>query len=343
VHTAAGPRLAVVLVTPDGIEGIVRTLAALRAQTARSQLELILVAPGIAPLDADDPRLEGFVAVQLVEAREMPSTGAAVAAGVRAATAPLVVCAEEHSYPEPDWAANLIEAHEGPWVAVGGGLANANPGTATSWAHLYSDFGPAVLPAPSGEAGELPSHHTSYRRDALLAYGDELDRMLEVEWVLQEDLRARGGRLYRQPDAVSWHLNVSRIGSAFRSEYLGGRSFGANRADLRGWSVARRWLYVAASPLLPAVRLARALRDLRRTNAGLVARVLPVLTLGLIANSAGQALGYALGPGGAARRRLDIELRRHRHVIERDREGLSAVPEGRAPRMIAPPATTPSG
>jgi hypothetical protein len=157
--------------------------------------------------------------------------------------------------------------------------------------------------------------------------------MLEVEWVLQDDLRARGERLFLEPRAVSWHLNVSRLGSALRSEYLGGRSFGGNRAQLRGWSPLRRLLYIAAGPLLPPVRLSRAVSDLRRSNPGRLPGVLPALMIGLVANSIGQVVGYALGRGQAPRRRLSIELRRHRHLSARERALVAATPPTELPRL----------
>ena len=247
------------------------------------------------------------------------TTGEALAAGVLAAEAPVVVCAEEHSYPAPGWAQALIGAHRGPWVAVGGVLENANPDTMLSWAHLFTDFGPAVSPAPAGEARELPGHHTAYKRAALLAYGDRLGRCLEVEWMLQEDLRRAGGRLYLEPRAVSRHLNVSRLASVLRSEFHGGRSFAANRAWISDWSLLHRLALVPAIPLVFAVRVRRVLRDVRRARPSLLPRLLPALSLGLAVNCLGQAVGCSLGHGGAARRRVSIELRRHRHLHPRDR------------------------
>jgi hypothetical protein len=326
-----------VIVTPDGLGEIDRTVRHLAAQTARDQIELVIVAPSLegGKIDGDAPPLDRFQSVRLVEVGPITATGSAFAAGVRAASAPVVACAEEHSFPEPGWAAALIAAHAGPWCAVGGVLRNANPATGTSWSHLYTDFGPAVFPAAAGEAAELPGHHTAYKRDALLAYGPVLDRMLEVEWVLQDDLRARGERLFLEPRAVSWHLNVSRLASQLRSEYQGGRAFGGNRARLRGWSPLRRLLYIGAGPLLPPLRLKRAIRDLRRSNPHLLPGVLPALMSGLVANSIGQVVGYAFGRGHAPRRRISIELRRDRHLTARERAQLAAIPPGEPPRLAA--------
>jgi hypothetical protein len=332
--TGNGAEISVVLVTPAGLDAIRRTVSHLRSQTACDRIELVMV--GRSALRRDElpgGELEGFAGLQLVEAGNFPSTGAAFAAGVRAASAPIVACAEEHSFPEPGWAAALIEAHSGPWAAVGGTLENANPTTWFSWAHLLSDFGPAVAPVEGGEASELPGHHTSYKRDKLLGYGADLEGMLEIEWVLQEDLRAAGGRLLCEPRAVSHHVNASRIGSHLRGELNGGRAFAANRARLRGWSPLRRLIWIAGSPLMPLVRLTRTLPHVRRVRPPSRAGLLSVLAMGLTVNAFGQMLGYALGRGAATKKRMSLELSRHRHLRSDEQEALAAVPLGELPRL----------
>jgi hypothetical protein len=257
------------------------------------------------------------------------STGAAIAAGVQRASAPVVAYAEEHTYPDPGWAEALILAHRQGWTAVGGMVANANPGSLTSWANLFSDFGPWVEPSPARESGALAAHHTAYDRAVLLEYGADLAAMLETEAVLHRDLRGRGRRLYFDPAARSRHVNVSRLLSYVRAEFHGGRLFGAMRARQERWSRARRLLYVAAMPLIPLVRLGRLLPEFRRPGRprALLLRLLPPLCLGLVAHTLGEGTGYSLGAGDAARRRVEFELHRRRHLSDRDRR-LSPSPAG---------------
>ena len=335
------PEMSVVVVSPGGVEGVSRTVHHLRRQTARQRLELVLVDCGGESLTAAGGEIDGFPALRLVDGRGLRSTGEAIAAGIRAASAPLVGCAEEHSFPEPGWAEAIIDAHSGPWAAVAGVLENANPATRTSWAALLSDFGPAVAPAEAGEAAELPGHHTTYKRATLQRYGDRLGRILEVEWVLHDDLRAAGERLFREPRAVSHHLNVSRLGSHLRAEFCGGRAFAANRARFRGWGVPRRLLWTAGSLLMPLVRFARARLDLRRCRPTSRRGVAAVLLLGLTANAAGQMLGYGLGPGRAAERRMANELNRQRYLRRNERVQLAALAPEDLPRLAA--ADAPDG
>src|SRR5262249_35044767 len=93
------------------------------------------------------------------------------AAGVRRASAPIVALAENHSFPEPGWAAALIQAHRAApsRAAVGPELGNANPERAVSWAYLFSYFGRWAEPAAAGIVEVLPGHNPSNKRDILLA------------------------------------------------------------------------------------------------------------------------------------------------------------------------------
>ena len=310
--------LSVVTVTPGGLGAIERTLAALRAQEPIDRMEVVVVGTRKVPDEADS--LTGFGAVRTVSIGEIESLGGAIAAGVRVATGPIVAYAEEHSYPEPGWAEALIKRHRGPWAVVAWSLENANPEGLTSWAHLLTDFGPAVAPVASGERdGPLPWHHVSYKRNHLLACGDRLQEMLETEGLLHQDLLARGERLYLEGAAASRHLNVSRLRSHLKSHYHGGRGFGSARASLDAWGPARRIIYALGFPLTPVVRLRRLLTDVRRvrTQSGRRPGLIPLLALSLAVDALGEAIGYLRGPGRSRRLRLSIELERERYLSSR--------------------------
>ena len=133
------PDLSVVIVT-DALETIGRWLGHVRAQGRLEGLELVVVAPSAARIDAADPQLDGFGAVRIVELERLTSVPEARAAGIQACSAPVVVLAETHSFPDPGWADALVAAHRGPWAAVGPVVRNANPETAISWADLLLDY-----------------------------------------------------------------------------------------------------------------------------------------------------------------------------------------------------------
>ena len=122
------------MVTPGSFEMLRQSLGHLREQTARERLELVLVGPSRDGFETIEPELEGFWGHQVVEACDFRTTGTALARGFRASNGPVVGYVEEHSFPQPGWAEAMIEAHRGPWAAVGVGMMNANPESALSWA-----------------------------------------------------------------------------------------------------------------------------------------------------------------------------------------------------------------
>jgi hypothetical protein len=311
----------VVLITPDHYGAIRKTIGHLRTQTVKNCLELIIVAPVADNLNLNESELQDFCQFHVAEVGSITSTGKPLAEGFRQASAPIVAYVEEHSYPEPGWAEALIRAHSGPWAGVGAVLGNANPGTMTSWANLYTDFGPWVEPAEAVETINLGGHHTAYKRAALMEFGPLLDELLETDLILNSELRARGYKLYLEPAAKSYHMNCSRFTSYVRAEFYGGRLFGAARARYEHWSIFRRLLYICGMPLIPIVRLWRICREIRRSGREreLFPKVLPPLMAGLVAHTLGEVTGYALGSGNAAQQRITLELSRYRHVLKQDR------------------------
>jgi Glycosyl transferase family 2 len=306
------PELSVILGT-DGLEPARETIAHLRAQTARDRVEVVIVTPRGSLDGGADRELDGFHSFRVIDLDPRASVAAARAAGVSAARAPVVAMAETHCFPEPGWAEALIAAHRGPWAAVGPEIANENPGRMSSWANLYVDYAPWVAPAPRGPADDLPGHNSSYKRARLLDYGDELGRLMESESIIHWDLRSRGHRLYVETEAKVRHRNVTRPVAALLEHFHNGRCFGGLRSH--DWSVARRVLYAAASPLIPALRLARIIRCMRTRGRGhLLPGALPMMLASLVVHAAGELTGYAAGAGDAARRMVPYELHRNRYV-----------------------------
>jgi glycosyltransferase involved in cell wall biosynthesis len=312
------PQISVIIVTPDCYQTIRRTIGCVRRQTIRDALEVIIVAPSAACLKDGDGELSELN-YQVVEVGPIRSTAVARAAGIRRASAPIVALAEDHSFPAPNWAETFLERHREAWAAVGPAMCNANPGSALSWSNLAIEYGPWLDPVPSGPADHLPGHNGSYKRDLLLAYGDELGLMLESESVLHWDLRAKGHALYLDSKTRTYHLNYSLIRPTLLLRFLGGRQFGAMRA--RHWSTPRRLLYGIASPLIPLIRLGRVLRGLCR--AGQLFRfspkILALTGMSLVSDAMGEMCGYLFGSNRTAMARLsEMEFHRHRFVRRRD-------------------------
>ena len=315
------PELSVILPTADEYSTIRRTVSALHTQTIRDRIELVIVAP------SDDPHIiqhevAGFAAVTIVNGGPLQTSNIARSTGIRHASAPIVVLAEDHCFPDPDWAAALVEAHRGNFAVVGPVLRNANPRSMTSWANLLLEYYPWLDGAERSEMDDLPGHNSAYRKDLLLAYGDRLEGLFEVEAVIQRDLREKGHRMLLEPAARTNHLNFSRVRSALKLRFHAGRSFAGHRT--MGWSGSKRAGYIFGAPLIPLVRLARILGMVRSssTYSWLFPRVVPMLALYLLVDGFGELIGYVSGPGGAARVLGEIEFKRARFMNAEDRRDL---------------------
>lgn len=314
---SGGPDLSVVVVTHSGFDVVRKAVGHLSTQRARDRIELLVVAPDCEHLGSVGHSLDGFWGHRIVEAGQITTTGRAIEVGFRAASAPLVGYVEEHSYPQPGWAEAVIDAHRGPWAAVGVSIGNANPGSAISWAMLFLDFSPSVELAEPGEVRALPSHHTVYKRDALTGHREPLHRLLEVEAVLQSALLARGDRLYQESAARQLHVNVSRLRSMVTAQFYGGLQYAPLRVREEGFSLARRLAYGAAGPLIALVQLRRILGHVRRAGLTreLIPRMMPALLIGLVAEQLGETVGYlSRSQGRAPEKRLTIELDRASHI-----------------------------
>jgi hypothetical protein len=316
----AGPRLSAILVARDGWEGIARTLGCLARQECRAAIEVVAVTEARARLSPAPDALRELHGWRTVELPAIESWARAASAGVRAASAPVVALLEDHAFPAPGWAKALLASHAEGYAAVGSAIGNANPRTALGWASLIAAYGPWMAPASEGPVTDVPGHNTGYRRDILLELGPRLESLLEREGGLHAELRARGHRFYLQAAARADHQNVSRPLPALALRFHAGRLAAASRAARGGWPAWRRLAHAAAFPLVPLVRLRAALRDVRRAGRSreLFPRVLPALLLLLGAGGLGEGVGYAFGPGGAARRLNEFEFDRPLRVARGD-------------------------
>lgn len=312
------PAMSVIVITPDNFATIAKTVRRLHGQNMRERLEIVIAAPAKSALQLQTAALRDFHSYKVIEIGTMTSTARARAAGVFAASAPVVAFVEDHAFPANGWAEALIDAHRQPWAAVGPAMANANPRTLTSWANLVVEYSQWLDPCTAGVKDHLPGHNGSYKRALLVAYGDALEAMLDAESILQWDLRAKGYELYLEPKARTFHQNFSKGFSWLPLRFNGGRLFAASRA--RDWPWHRRLLYCLASPLIPFVRLGRIGQELRAPGrkTDLLPRILPLLFSSLVLDAAGEMVGYAFGVGDAMRKLSDMEFHRHRYLASVD-------------------------
>ncbi len=297
---ASPPELSAIVVVGELRERAADCLRSLLAQGLGARLEVLMV--DVAPPGA--PPVPGSDAPEVRVLALAPDTTfpRARACAVRAARGAIVAFLEEHTTARPGFGEALLRAHAGPWAGVGPAVVNGNPGVGRSDIAGLLAYGYFYPPCGRAEADFLPGHNSSFKRDALLALGGDLDRLLGADLVLHARLRRRGGRLLVEPGAVLAHRNEVTWSSRACGIFLWYRGYAALRAAEDRWPAARRALYVAATPVLPLYFLTHFTRYVarhRRAHLGLLLRHVPYTLASMLAGAAGQALGLLLGPGAA--------------------------------------------
>jgi hypothetical protein len=306
------PRLSIILAT-DTYETVRGVIERFRRQTARQDLELVVVTGCARDVAAVLAFREEFAALQIVEFAST-DIAAARAQGIRSATAPIVFIAETHSYAHPTMAEALIGAFDDRWAAVVPALGNANPKGVLSWAAFICDYGIWVT-RPAGEIPQAPPHNAAYRRSMLLELQDGLGPALALGGDLPGWMQARNYRTYFEPAARIDHVNVTRFRDWADERFVSGMAIASNR--LPHWSLARRLAYVAGSILIPAVLVWRVLPGLRQAArlTRLPAATVPAIVAGAILRAAGEFCAYVGAPAqNAHRQMLEYEMHKLAHL-----------------------------
>lgn len=293
-----GPLLSVVVASVNGWDVLGPTLRALDAQEGRDRIQVIVVdAVG----GATRERIRGQrPAVELVEVDDRLSIPRLRHLGVWRARGRVVAIIEDHAEVAPGWAKALLEAHEGPWGAVGGAVENGRGGL-VNWAAFFCEYMPYMAPVADGPAADLPGNNIAYKRPHLLKHAHVLDEGRWESWI-NDRLRADGVPLASTNAAVVRHIKPFRLGHFLVQRFHFARSFaGMRRADQ---SPARRLLYAAGSLALPPLLLARVTRNALRKgrHLGRFAACLPLIALFLTVGAAGELVGYLVGAGSSLER-----------------------------------------
>jgi hypothetical protein len=319
----------VILVT-DTYETIRGVVERLRRQTVREQIEVVVIAPSAAAVDAVLAYRQEFAAVQIVES-SCTSIAAARAQGIRSAAAPIVFIGETHSYPHPNMVEVLLPVFSHSWAAATPAIGNANPKGALSWAALLSDYGKWIEGLDAGEIPAAPPHNAAYRRSVLLELGDRLELALGFSDELPLWMRAHGHRVYFEPAARIDHANVNRLRHWMRERFAAGWMAASQR--IHRWSRARRLVYVVGSVFIPMVVTWRVLPGVRQSarHRHLPAATIPAMMLAAIIRALGELCGYAGGPATRAEHQMQ-EYEMHKLAF------LS--PGSLQPQKVAPSSAT---
>jgi hypothetical protein len=298
---AAVPPLSIVVVSFNGPPLLEACLASLEGQAAKAGAEILVVRAGPRegpPWAALERR---FPAVRWPGAPAGSTNPRLRALGIASAQAEIIGLLEDDCVIDPAWCETALEAHQGPWAAVGGAVEPGPYRRSCDWAVFLYEYGRFLRPFEAGPATDLPGNNVIYKRGALASVpGLDADGFYDV--FIHQHLLASGQGLFRTPTLVVQNRNFWPLSYLAISPFHHGRGFAAKRADRM--APANRAIRALLAPFLPVVqvyRLARLTLDRRRLLGRLIVS-LPATVLFSGSWAAGECVGYVAGPGKSVQR-----------------------------------------
>ena len=293
--------LSVVIGTHDAAAVIEECLAALEHQNRPARMEIIVADSS---RDGTDRIIQArHPQVQLLHFDAPLTLPELRGRAIARALGRIIAILDPYSIVEPDWAQEVMEAHERlPNLVIGGAvdLYRAAQQRWLAWSIYLNEYGLFMPPCTAGKVTIGPGSNVSYKRTALFdsaapRHGTFWKTF--VNWTAED----AGSPLWLEPRIrVSLHKPIP-FRDFLATRYLHGRCFAAMRVQGRGWGV--RVLRAASTPLVPALQIARWTRGFwpKGRRRGIYLLTLP-LQLALFAMWAwGEFCGYLRGDGGACR------------------------------------------
>jgi glycosyltransferase involved in cell wall biosynthesis len=295
------PELSVVVPSVNGLPILLECLAALRADAEASKVRTEVI---VVERCGETVRCE--VARRFSEVRLLPVAADTTIPRMRqaafeAATGSVVGVIEDHVIVPPGWARQMLDALAAGAEVVGGSVRNAATDTTTDWAAFLCEYSHLLPPLPSGDVESLTGNNVVYRRALLARYRAVI---AEGRWEdhLHASMRRDGVRLTCRPEIVVGHKMHYRVRDYVSQRYLYSRAYAGIRAAQL--AAPKRAVLSLATAALPPVLFYRIVSRVaaRRAHRVELVRSLPLLFLFVCAWAAGEAIGYAAGPGDALAR-----------------------------------------
>jgi glycosyltransferase involved in cell wall biosynthesis len=200
----------------------------------------------------------------------------------------------------PDWVERVLAAHGEGHLAVGGGVAVANPQDRLGWVYYFCEFAPwspAGSPRPMDDAAGA---NLSYDRSLLQGPGPFLEGTYCSDSEFHWRLARQGMRIHFDPGRVVYHRNPSRLRAILGHQLSHGGFFGRVRARAQAFSPLRRAILAACFPAAAVKLLLTRYLQVRRHEPyrRRFLKLWPLVLLGLGCWTLGEAWGYlSAGPG----------------------------------------------
>jgi hypothetical protein len=292
---ASRPALSVVVPSVNGWSDLEGSLAALSAQDAGVDIE-ILVADRVGDA-VRRPLRQRFPSVRLIEAEPGTTIPDLRAMAFTEARGDVVGVIEDHVLVPTDWARRMLAEHAAGAQVVGGSVVNAATTKLVDWAAFLCEYSQSLVP-PEGPSEWVTGNNVTYRRDLLASHRD-VWQAGRWENYLHDALKRDGVVLMSRPGITVGHKMHYTVGSYLHQRYLYSRSYAGMNA--KGAGAARRFAMGLASFALPPVLFARIVSRVWASgkHRRQLLRSLPLQAVFTLGWAAGEIVGWWAGPSDA--------------------------------------------
>jgi hypothetical protein len=212
-----------------------------------------------------------------------------------------VAVIEDHVIVPRGWARALLDARRETGAVVGGSIDNAARSSVVDWAAFLCEYSHCITPLPSGPTSALPGNNVIYDRALLQRYRDTI---AAGKWEnhLHDAMHRDGVPMVLRPEIGVGHKKHYTVGEYLSQRFLYARSYAGER--VKGMPLARRLSYGAAAFALPPLLMYRTVTRVlakRRYRKQLLFSI-PLLVLFIASWTAGEIVGYWMGPADSLSR-----------------------------------------
>ena len=286
---AGRPDISVVVVPLAGEDGLAGCLEALAKQQGAPTFDVIVPCDNQLG-DLSDLQMK-YPLVRFLRLSERRTYAELRAAGVAQTTGRIIAVTEDQCRPNPNWCAQIFEAHKYSHAVIGGGVEKETPDNILNWSIYFADYLRYAPPFGEGTSFSLTDLNVSYKRLAL----DKIKSEWKDEFhenVVHAALRKQNEILWLSPEIIVNQKRSFRFWEAIHDRYSFGRLLAFTRVAHSSKS-ARIKLSIL-SVLIPAVLMLRMMMLIYRKKrwTGMFIRCIPALTLLSIAWGWGEFIGY---------------------------------------------------
>lgn len=288
------PQLSVVIASDHSIREVDRCLKTLLQQRGIEKIEII-----IADSRGDDSLQEIMTKYPEVEFIRFPEKTALPIlweAGIARSQGKIIAVTDSTCVVDDHWVSAILKAHESSHPVIGGAVEVAEGKNLVDWAAYFCEYGQFMRPLTEGATDVLSGNNISFKRWTLTKGREFVQNgFWKTYWCRQ--LQEEGIQLVSTPSMVIYDNKSYRLVPFLIRRFHHGRCFAGMRVSQV--SALKRAAYIAGSPLLPFLFLARTISTIVSKKRHLKQFIfsLPISFIAIVVWSVGEFYGYLTGTG----------------------------------------------